>query len=48
MASYFGKLHKMTIGSPDETNTFDFMKVFIKWATSELWGLECSTSKPYN
>ena len=38
----------MIIGSPDETNTFDFIKVFIKWATSELLGLECSTPKPYN
>ena len=30
MAAYFGKLQRMTIGSPDETNTFDFMEVFIK------------------
>ena len=48
MAAYFEKLHKMTIGSPDETNNFDFMKVYIKWAISELWGLEGRTSKPYN
>ena len=48
MAAYIEELHKMTIGSPDETNTFDFMKVYIKWAISELWGLEGRTSKPYN
>ena len=48
MAAYFGKFNKMTIGSPDETNTFDFMKVYIKWAVYELWGLEGRTSKPYN
>ena len=38
----------MTIDSPDETNTFDFMKVYIKWAVYELWDLEGRTSKPYN
>ena len=48
MAAYFEKLHKMNIGSPDETNTFAFMNDFIKWAISELWGLEGRTSKPYN
>ena len=48
MAAYFGKLHRMTVGSPDETNTFAFMNDFIKWAISELWGLEGRTSKPYN
>ena len=47
MAAYFEKLHKVTIGSPDETNTFDFMKVSIKRAISELWGLEGRTSNPY-
>ena len=48
MARYFEKLHKMTIVSPDETNTFDFMNDFIKWATSESWGLDGRTSKLNN
>ena len=48
MAAYFEKLHKMNIGSSDETYTFVFMKEFIKWAISELFCLEGRTSMPYN